>query len=158
MSWDMTPMDSGPPECKICGTELEYAGRGRKPTKCSPKNGGNAECYAKQETAPVTRAGKNAALAAQTLASWNEYMVIGSMMAGLTETTVTISKANEVFEAKAAAALENDPELCKAILRAGAKTGKAALGIAYLSFAVAVLPTAGREIRDRRAAAETEDA
>lgn len=31
--------------CGICSRELTYGGKGRKPTKCTPNNGGDPECY-----------------------------------------------------------------------------------------------------------------
>lgn len=32
-------------QCEVCGTELQYGGRGRKPRKCTPNNGGDPSCF-----------------------------------------------------------------------------------------------------------------
>lgn len=34
--------------CQECQTPLTYGGRGKKPTKCTPRNGGDPECYGKR--------------------------------------------------------------------------------------------------------------
>lgn len=34
--------------CVHCGTSLTYAGKGRKPTQCTVKNGGNPECFSQR--------------------------------------------------------------------------------------------------------------
>jgi CRISPR/Cas system-associated protein Cas10 (large subunit of type III CRISPR-Cas system) len=64
---DVPPDDNVTPPsgytCEACGAELTYNGRGRKPRKCSDRNGGLASCYGTTSGTPRQRlprsSGKN---------------------------------------------------------------------------------------------------
>ena len=62
--------------------------------------------------------------AAGALATLNAVACGGFMVVGLRETASAVAAANEDFEKSAAMALENDPALCRAILRGGEASAK----------------------------------
>ena len=150
-------MDEAPPladvtdPCKKCGRQIDvpYGGRGPRPKFCSTcKNTGGV----KRQTPRIT--GKDQSLAAQAtsvLVQLNSMIALGAAALGLFRTGGAIVNANEGFEAAAYQALLTDPELCKAIMRGGAKSGKVALGLAYGGMAMAVIPTAAEEVREKKA-------
>jgi hypothetical protein len=84
-------------------------------------------------------------------------MAAGTFVIGLRETSSTIADKNEVFKERAAAALVNDPKLCRSILRGGESAGKLGLLVAYVMFGASIAPTAMTEVRALRAAREEVD-
>lgn len=136
--------------CEDCGTELFYAGRGRKPKRCD-------KC---KEKSPGTGAGKrrgsgaNASLARQaadTLGGVNELVGLGLMLAPgplhLPKTGSALVTANERFTEPAYNALLADPALARLIVRGGGISGKVALIIAYAMMLSAVVPVGVEELR-----------
>lgn len=153
------PMDQSPPladvtnPCKTCGNQIDvpYSGRGPRPKFCYACKGTTGSV--KRQAPRVT--GKEQNLAAQAtgvLVQLNSMIALGAAALGLFRTGGAIISANDGFEAAAYQALLTDPELCKSIMRSGAKSGKVALGLAYGTMAMGVLPTAVEELRDKKAA------
>lgn len=145
------PRDESPlPEyaCTVCGVELTYSGRGRKPTKCDEHKRGSSGPR-KTSTGNANALGKQAAMA---LAQINGLIATVCMVAPdpyrLPATASAIALANDAFEEAAANALSTDPKLAKLILRAGGASGKVALVIAYGMLAGAVVPVAITEYQD----------
>jgi hypothetical protein len=142
--------------CEVCGQEAgPYGGRGRKPRRCPIHKKGNA---ATTRAPRVT--GRDANMAAQAtgvLVQLNALLAMGVAALGLFGTAGAIASANETFEQQAHAALLTDPELCKLILKSGAKSSKVALGLAYGGMAMSVAPTAVNELRERKAAREARE-
>ena len=146
-----TPAVTGPKlTCEVCGRELHYAGRGRKPKRCdehrksaSKGTGGSGRKVA----------GNNAALASQAsnaLVQTNGLVALVLMWTGMPTTSEAITEAQEVFREQAYDALLTDPDLCKTILKAGTTSGKMSLLIAYGMLAGVVGPTAYMEIQMKR--------
>ena len=151
------PMDDVPPladvenPCKECGREIDvaYGGRGPRPRYCSACKPNK---QSRRQAPKVT--GKDQSLAAQAtgvLVQVNAMIAMGAAALGLFRTGGAIAEANNTFEAAAYQALLTDPELCKLILKSGAKSAKISLGLAYGGMAMAVAPTAVMELRERKA-------
>ena len=145
------PPDLAPPgeyeyACEVCGKELFYGGKGRKPKKCD------------QHKTAVGRkgSGTNANLARQAsaaLSQYNSLICVGLMIPPpnpvcLPRTASAIAVANDGFEEQAYNALLTDPGLCKMILKAGGVSGKLLLLVAYGMLAVAVVPVGVEEYRE----------
>lgn len=147
------PQDTTPlPEyaCEVCGEELHYGGRGRKPRFCDEhKKGG------KSTREPRSAANsKLAAQAADVLAQYNDFAVLGLMFVA-PRTASEIAGRNDAFRDAATRALAGDAALCKSILNAGKYSAKMSLALAYGSLVGGVLPVAivvVRELREERAA------
>jgi hypothetical protein len=157
---DAPPPTSDVPTCAVCGVELPYKGTGRKPTKCAEhkrtRPASTAPSSASSAAAGGAKASTNEKLAQQAtdiLCQLNDYLAIGAMLARLPGTASAISDKQDAFREQAYSALLMDPALCKTILRAGVKSGKAALALAYGTMLLSVIPTAVVEIRELRAAA-----
>lgn len=140
--------------CKTCGREIDvqYGGRGPRPRYCSTCKPLKANGSRKQ-TPRVT--GKDQSLAAQAtgvLVQLNAMIAMGAAAIGLFRTAGNIASANEPFEAAAYQALLTDPELCRTILKSGAKSAKVSLALAYGGMAMSVAPTAVIELKERKAA------
>jgi hypothetical protein len=135
--------------CRVCGKEAgPYGGRGPKPKLCS-----DHKTQSKGTRAPKVT-GKDANLAAQAtgvLVQLNAILALGVSAIGLFQTGGAIASANETFEQAAYLALQTDPELCKLILKSGAKSAKVSLALAYGGMAMSVGPTAVNELRERKA-------
>lgn len=137
--------------CEVCGREAgPYSGRGRKPRFCAE--------HKKNPVQSTTRNAnqKNVVLASQAadvLARLNDMLAVGAMVVQYPETASVIAAANPGFRQQAYEALLLDPELCKAIMRGGAMSGKAALIVAYGMFAATVGSAAVLEYR-RKSRAE----
>jgi hypothetical protein len=146
--------------CQLCGRSLTYGGRGRKPKKCSPNNGGDASCYGgAAKTAPRTRVGKSnneslARQAADTLLIGHGVVAFGAMGLGLDKTAEAIGTANTNFDARAYSALLANPKLCRMIVRGGSGSGAIMFFMAYAMFAMEVAPIAVEELRAKKAAKE----
>jgi len=137
--------------CEVCQAPLTYNGRGRKPTKCSPRNGGREECYSTRgATLSQPREKSNDKLARQAanvLTGMNAGLGTGAYLLGLRGTAAAIRDANESFDPAAYEALKMDPGMCRMILRGGANSGKVMLAIAYLMLGMNVAPIAVTEYR-----------
>lgn len=147
--------------CKDCGRALAYNGRGRKPVRCSDRNGGDPECYGSRKSASTggRKAVGNDRLAEQAasvLYGLNAMIGTGAFMFGFAGTASAIARANDSFESRAIEALKMDPGMCRMILRGGASGGKLALVMAYAMFASNVVPIAAGELRARREAMAAE--
>lgn len=145
--------------CKHCGAELTYRGKGRKPVECTPRNGGNAECIAKNyraRTADVgTRGPRNAtALASQAteaLCTINSLIAAGAMLGGFVNTAAAIAEREQDFRNQVMIAFTADPALARKIAGIGGKSGMGALMLAYVTFGAAVGSTAYAEFNEKRA-------
>jgi hypothetical protein len=136
--------------CEVCGTELFYGGRGRKPKYCDEHKGGKR----KDGTVGATRKGGNdraARQAADALMQINSLLGMAMLTpwVNLPMTASALAVANEPFGDQAFEALKTDPALCRMILRAGTTSGKAALVIAYGMLAFAISPVAAMEVKTR---------
>jgi hypothetical protein len=142
--------------CLECGKPLVYAGRGRKPKYCEEHRKSSSK-----SAGPRKGAGNNATLAAQaTDALCQVHGLVASLgyVTGFPMTASAIAGAEDGFREQAYNALLTDPDLCKAILRAGTTSGRVALLIAYGMFAGAVAPTAVMEFKERRELAKAKAA
>lgn len=146
-----------PPElaCEVCGKELIYGGRGRKPKRCDE--------HRKSPGTKRANMGQNTALAgqaAEALCQINGLAALGLMVARLPVTAETLQNAQEGFREQAYNALLTDPALCKTILKGGTASGKIALLIAYGMMGAAVAPAGIIEVKlraaERAAAKEAE--
>jgi len=81
-------------------------------------------------------------------------MAIGLSAIGMFRTGGAIAERNDQFEAQAYQALLLDPDLCRLILKSGGRSGKVALGMAYVGLGMSVVPVAVEEMRDRKAEKE----
>lgn len=139
--------------CKNCGREAgPYGGRGRKPTvcvDCKPKRNGNKSAVKVNGTTANL-----AAQATQVLCQLNGFMAMGLAAMRMFGTAGAIGAYDETFREQAYNALLVDPELCKYLLRGGAKSGKVALVAAYGMMAVNVAPVAMEEMKELRAQRE----
>lgn len=136
--------------CEVCGQEAgPYAGRGRKPKRCSVHRKAPAT---KSSVGKVT--GSAATLAAQAtgvLVQLNGMIAIGLSAMQMFRTAGAIVENNDMFEARAYAALSTDTELCKMILKTGGKSAKVSLALAYGTMGMAIAPTAMEELKERKA-------
>jgi len=137
------PPDAVPPvidvvyPCRKCGREVGYRGRGRKPTTSSLC----ADCKPRPSTVKLTVNANNLATqAARRLVQINSMVAMLGAAVGLFQSASAIVGYQETFEAQAFAALSTDTELCKAILKTGAKSAKLSLALAYGGMAVAIAP------------------
>lgn len=132
--------------CEVCGKELEYSGRGRKPKRCDEHK--RSKSTQTTSNAKANSLGKEAA---RVLAQLNGLVATGCLIAPhpwtLPNTASAIANANETFEEKAAQALSADPKLARLIVNSGAASGKAALILAYVMLGGAVVPVAVMEYR-----------
>lgn len=157
---DFTTVDDGPPDsipamsdiefpCANCGREIVYKGRGRKPTPnskcddCKPRKGPAVKL--------TGNANNLAAQAAKTLVQINTMIGMLGMAVGYFKTGAALISYQETFEAQAFTALSTDLDLCKAILRTGAKSAKVSLGLAYAGMTIAVAPAAKEEYTEKKA-------
>lgn len=158
---DVPAVDSPKNPCVVCGVDIPYKGKGRKPTKCDDH----------KRTAEPTRpaaakgTGKNDVLARQAAAALgqvNALIATGLMVAPgpfrLPATASAIAQANDTFTEQAYNALLTDPKLCQMITRAGAAGGKFSLLIAYGMLAATVVPTAVMEYRENQEGASEDRA
>lgn len=154
---DLPPDEDVPREdtghyCQVCGVPVERNGtRGRWPAKC-PQHARTKSGTTRRTKVSAVQAQQ----AAHVLARYNA-MIGTALFAApkqwrLPETAKLIAKENETFEAEAASALENDPELCAMILKSGMLSGRAALIMAYGGMAGVVVPTAVMEWKGRNGA------
>lgn len=148
---DAAPSSDHEYACVVCGKELFYGGRGRKPKYC--------EDHRKASGGKSTRSvsGKNQALAAsatEALCQINTLSAFGLMMFGMPLTAESITNAEQGFREQAYAALLTNPSLCQKILKAGTTSGTMALVMAYGMLGVAVGPVAYGEVTAKRREAQ----
>jgi hypothetical protein len=133
--------------CQVCGREAgPYGGRGRKPKFCDEHK--KVKSGTRAASAP-----KNNALAAQAadaLVQVNGLAAFAATVMQYDETGETLRNAQDEFRARAHAALVTDPALCRAILRGGPMSARAALILSYGMLATVVAPVAVQEYRDKR--------
>jgi hypothetical protein len=138
-------------ECQVCGTELFYSGKGRKPKFCEEH---------KKSAPRQVRGSGNASLARQAAASLSqlnamcglmlfvpEIPKVGKNPLYLPQTGSAWANADEGFTEAAYNALLTDPKLCRMILKGGAAGGKLALLMAYGMLAAAITPVAMKELK-----------
>lgn len=152
---DDIPTDSVPElsdveyPCRVCGKESgPYGGRGRKPVTCEEHRKSKPTGNLKVSGAPDALAKQATAVLVQI----NGMVALASMGMSLFKTAHAISEANPTFEQQAYQALLTDQELCKLILKSGAKSAKLSLAIAYGGLGMAVLPTAVIELKEKKEA------
>lgn len=149
---DSTPLD--PPEyaCRVCGTELSYSGRGRKPQYCDEHKKSKTAAR-KSGTASAANI-KLAEAAADVLAQFNDIAATVIFMGGMPVTSSRLADKNPVFRAQCMQALSTDPALCRSILSAGNAGARGSLAFAYGILLAALLPTAYSELREKRRQSE----
>jgi hypothetical protein len=154
------PADEAPeglgPFCEVDGCDnplASYSGRGRKPKRCEEHKGARA----KSTSSGATNA-KLARQAAEVLAQLNSMLGLGAMFLGYPMTASAIGNTEDKFIDLAASALETDPGLCRVILRAGTKSARVGLAMAYAQLGMALAPVIVMEYKARVAAAEAEAA
>ena len=129
---DVPPGD-GALTCQNCGILFDHTGRGRKPKQCP-------ECRATKSTARATRSrrttSKDVESAIAVLDGAYNTLALGLMMLSPRAATVW-AQGIDTLQAANRVTLAGDPGLCKSILRAGEKSGKAAFAVAH---AVALAP------------------
>lgn len=160
MTFTVFPEDVSPPtsheySCEVCGVELRYGGRGRKPKYCDDHKRQSGAASGKVSRSTSGKASQLAAQATEALAQINSLSAIGLLMAGMPLTSAALAQCDATFREQAYAALLTQPDLCKTILKAGTTSGLAALVMAYAALGVSVLPVGISEYRQRRAAAES---
>lgn len=124
---DVPPGD-GALTCQNCGILFDHTGRGRKPKQCP-------ECRATKSTATATRSrrttSKDVESAIAVLDGAYNTLALGLMMLSPRAATVW-AQGIDTLQAANRVTLAGDPGLCKSILRAGEKSGKAAFAIAHV--------------------------
>lgn len=136
--------------CQVCGREAgPYGGRGRKPKYCEEHK---QQKSASKRSTPQPKNAALAANAADALAQINALAAFGATVLQYEATGETIRNANDEFRERAYQALVTDPDLCKAILRGGAMSGRAMLILSYGMLASVVAPVAVMEFREKKEA------
>ena len=156
---DVSVPDEKPPTqyeyaCQTCGTELFYAGKGRKPKLCDEHKSVRAASSSRKGS------GTNAQLAAQAseaLTQLNALVAMGLFLASMPDTASALSDREDTFKEQAYAALLTDPGLSRTILKAGTTGGKISLIIAYGMLGASVAPVGVMEYRANRAGGKGED-
>lgn len=151
------PADESPhdgPHCIVCGTPLEYSGRGRKPKYCDEHKKSGTRTGVKSST---PRNDKLAAQATDALMQINGLGALVCMLAGMPMTAAAINNAEEGLREQVKAALITDPDLASKILSAGTHSAKISLVIAYGMFAAAVAPVGVMEFKANKARRELEN-
>ncbi len=136
--------------CEVCGKEAgPYAGRGRKPKRCSDhKKTSNTGTRAPRV------AGNNATLALQAteaLCQIDGIMALGARVVGFTDTAEVIEEADETFRLRVHSALLNSPDMCRRILKMGSKAGDSALLIAIGLHIATIAPVFLAEAKVKKA-------
>lgn len=137
--------------CEKCGRETNWSGRGRRKRFCD-------ECKPKSATTRAPRVNGNvsntAAQAAKALVGINNMLAMMALAVGFRETGMQIMSVQEDFESQAYQALLADPKFAASLLSAGQISGKAMLGMAYLSMGLGIAPTFSNELRIMKAKRE----
>lgn len=142
------PADLAPevPEfaCEVCGKELTYGGRGRKPKYCDEhkknKPAGTRSASGSKRDEAVARQ------AAGVLSQINGLVGLGLYFAPepfrMPDTAAKLDELAPKFEEQAFDALKNSPALARTIARAGGVSGSAGLIIAYGMLGASLAPVA----------------
>ena len=157
---DDLPMDTVPVTvevdhpCDKCGRETGWSGRGRRKKLCDA-------CKPPRASTSTPRVSGNAsniaAQAAKTLVGINNMIAVGALALGLKDTYQQIIAVQADFETQAYQALLMDPKFAASLMSAGQISGKAMLGMAYVSMGVGVAPVAMAELKAKKAARESEE-
>jgi hypothetical protein len=151
--------DAAPPTttdgCLECGVLIPYAGKGPRRKYCDAhkRRSAGVQYSSTADSSSSSKKDKLAVQAAGVLRSTNTYVVLGLMMVGLSESAVALSASQDAFEFQAIAALEQDPALCRTILKSGKLGAKLSLVVAYGAMGASVVPVAMSEYAQRRASA-----
>ncbi len=145
--------------CEVCGAELTYGGRGRKPRFC-------AEHKKSASSGSRRAAGKgNDALARQaadTLSAYHGLVAAALTMAPgiwrMPSAAAELIDRDESFNEAACKALLADPKLARMILRGGGVSGALGLIIAYAMLLSAVVPAGMADFQAGRAQRRSVDA
>jgi hypothetical protein len=133
--------------CEVCGREAgPYGGRGRKPKFCDE----HKKSTSKTRAASAPKNNALAAQAADALVQINGLVAFAATVMQYEYTGNTLRDAQDEFRTRAHAALVTDPALCRAILRGGPMSARAALILSYGMLATVVAPVAVQEFRDKR--------
>ena len=141
--------------CSVCGREVGYSGRGRKPNE----NSKCADCKPSRKAATARTGGKvtgaNAAVAAQATEVLSQFNSLGAlilMSLGLPNSAKSVQLADSGFREAAYNALLTDKEFAAFIARGGVQSAKVGLALAYATFGMAVAPTVMMELKMKREA------
>ena len=135
---DMPP-NHGDLTCAECGNAFDHVGRGRKPKNCP-------ECREKLKAGTGTRRPASRRTTSKDVESALAVLdgVYSTMGLGLfvlsPNAAAQWNGSTDTLQAQNRVILAGDPNLCKSILRAGEKSGKAAFIIAH---ALALVPVVG---------------
>lgn len=131
------PPNHGALTCAECGNNFDHTGRGRKPKLC-------IECREKKKTVtPRSTSRRTTSKDVESAIAVLDgvYSTVGLGLFVLSpNAAVQWGGSTEQLQAQNRIILAGDPSLCKSILRAGEKSGKAAFVIAH---ALALLPVVG---------------
>jgi hypothetical protein len=149
---DNIPQDEKPDNtyeyaCEVCGVELFYSGRGRKPRFCE-------EHKKKGSTSTRKKVGvKNEQLAAQAtelIVGITDVMQVGCILISYIETATTISDAQPRLREQVYAALLSNPARAQSIINLLGKSADAGLIVALGSFALTCGAAGFNEFRNNR--------
>lgn len=113
--------------CEICGTSLTYSGKGRKPKKCTPTNGGNPECFSTRVSTP--RTGTSSArteakvTAALAVMAGTYQQLIDILIFVSPRASMALAERIPVQQATNKTAFEASPKLCERVVSMGGKGG-----------------------------------
>lgn len=144
---DLAPESTHEHSCIVCGKELHYAGRGRKPRYCEEHKKGGNRTGAPRKTGNETLA----AQATETLMMGNTLIAIGLRAGKMPLTAEALEIAKDGFREQVYLSLMADPALCRTILKGGSAGARVSLILAYASLASIIVPTAMMELQVRRA-------
>lgn len=144
---EMPPLTNEPEfACEICGVELIYSGRGRKPKRCDDHKRNNT----RRNSIPAGSNDKLAAMATDVLCQVNGIFAMGAAFMTLFRTAGAVNDRDEVFRVQTYEALKTDVALCKKIVSAGSKSAIFSLIVAYGMLAASVAPVALEELKEKR--------
>jgi hypothetical protein len=130
-------------------TDEVYLPGDQAPKPRAPARGGRGVSARSQASAEDL-----AERAADVLMQYQNWVRVGIKFLDLTLTIEAMDEARDELRQRTMEALVLDPELSRLILRGGAKSGKSALALAFLSYVGSVAPVAYVEIRLRREAGD----
>lgn len=148
-----------------CSNEVFRKGTvGRFPTKCEEHKKSRGSSAAPRKSSANVSTPALAKQAAAVLAQVNDLVGLGMMTVSFMPqipfefpaTYKAINDNNEAFRVAAEEALSTDPALCRQIVKVGATGGKAALVMAYVTFAMGLVPAVVSDVRAMRENAELE--
>jgi hypothetical protein len=131
--------------CEVCGTELFYSGRGRKPKRCDEHK------TTRSQSAGSKRGSKDVEAAVSSLNQVYTLVQMGLRMLNADLANEAMSASLPKLEASNREHLTNDPELAKRIADMGKTGGRYAFFSAQLLTIGPVLFLAYSELSQRRA-------